>query len=73
MKYQCVISTWNTLFQDYDTKKMVWEEEVRAKRRELGLDDVNNKNSQKNDEIIKRNLEKTIERKMKQLETQGKN
>ena len=52
---------------------MVWEEEVRAKRRELGLDDVNNKNSQKNDEIIKRNLEKTIERKMKQLETQGKN
>ena len=52
---------------------MVWEEEVRAKRRELGLDDVNNKNSQKNDEIIKRNLEKTIERKMKHLETQGKN
>ena len=69
----CNIHLERLKFQDYDTKKMVWEEEVRAKRRELGLDDVNNKNSQKNDEIIKRNLEKTIERKMKLLETQGKN
>ena len=49
---------------------MVWEEEVRAKRRELGLDDVNAENSKRNDEIIKRNLEKQLERKMKILENQ---
>ena len=58
LDHQKKIMEKSFLNQGKDLKKMVWEEEVRVKRRELGLDTVNEENSRRNDEIIKRNLEK---------------
>ena len=39
-------------------KKLVWEEEVRNKRRQMGLDEIHQECSKRNDEKIKKALEK---------------
>ena len=38
-------------------KKLVWEEEVRNKRRQMGLDEIHNECSKRNDEKIRKALE----------------
>ena len=38
-------------------KKIVWEEEVRTKRRQMGLDQIHSECSKRNDEKIKKHLE----------------
>ena len=38
-------------------KKIVWEEEVRTKRRQMGLDQIHNECSKRNDEKIRKRLE----------------
>ena len=52
-------------------KKLVWEEEVRNKRRQMGLDEIHQECSIRNDEKIRKALEKKHKKKKERVEEEG--
>ena len=52
-------------------KKLVWEEEVRNKRRQMGLDEIHQECSIRNDEKIRKALEKKDRKKKERAEEEG--
>ena len=52
-------------------KKLVWEEEVRNKRRQMGLDEIHQECSKRNDEKIRKALEKKERKKKECMEEEG--
>ena len=52
-------------------KKIVWEEEVRTKRRQMGLDEIHNECSKRNDEKIKKHIELLEQKKLQKKTERG--
>ena len=52
-------------------KKLVWEEEVRNKRRQMGLDEIHQECSIRNDEKIRKALEKKDKKRKERAEEEG--